>query len=90
MTHFRLKVEPVRGLGDDSTANSVAFRCSNGWNGRQILEASNGGPWGDWRSWLGNYNGSAICGVRAKVEAPVGLGDDTALNNLQFSWCSLP
>jgi hypothetical protein len=85
--HFRLKVEMrLPPGGDDTSVNSVAFRCSNGVN----VEGGNGGHWGNWEEWRfppnNNYN-SAICGVRAKTESPTGSGDDTALNNLEFSYC---
>lgn len=83
---FKLKVESPIGSGDDTAANSVIFGCSNG----SVIEASGGGQWGTWtQNWLTGPPNSAICGVRAKVEAPIGSGDDTALNDLEFSWCQL-
>ncbi len=82
---FKLKVEPQQGGGDDTGANSVVFSCSNG----AVIEASNGGQWGNWTNWLTGPPNSAICGVRAKVEPPQGSGDDTALNDLEFTWCQL-
>lgn len=92
MTQFVLKVEPPQeggGSNDDTAANSVAFICSGG----QRIEAAGGGEWGNWGAWQGgNFSGSAICGVRAKVESPQGDGlppDDTGLNNLGFTWCPL-
>ncbi|MGE5658564.1 MAG: hypothetical protein ACM37W_18335 [Actinomycetota bacterium] len=83
---FKLKVEPPQGNGDDTGANSVAFGCSNG----TVIEASGGGRWGAWTpNWLTGPPNSAICGVRAKVENQQGKGDDTALNDLEFTWCQL-
>ncbi|WP_197047574.1 hypothetical protein [Planktothrix serta] len=85
-THFTLKVEPSRRNQDDTAANSVAFACSNG----QRLEASGGGQWGSFGEWQGGFSDAAICGVRAKIEEPLGRGgDDTALNNLEFTWCRI-
>jgi hypothetical protein len=84
LTHFQLKVENVRGRGDDTAANSVAFKCSSG----QRIESS-GTPWGNWGAWQGGNRGVAICGVRAKVEPERGSGDDTALNDLEFTWCQI-
>jgi len=83
---FSLKVEPGQGRGDDTAANSVKFSCSNG----AVIEASGGGGWGSWTSsWVTGPGNSAICGVRAKFEGSQGGGDDTALNDLEFTWCRL-
>ncbi|MBV6622418.1 MAG: hypothetical protein KI793_05590 [Rivularia sp. (in: Bacteria)] len=84
LTHFQLKVERYQRSGDDTAANSVAFWCSRG----KRIEG-NGGGWGRWGKWKGGYYKSAICGVAAKVEPPQGSGDDTALNDLEFTWCRL-
>jgi hypothetical protein len=85
LTYFRLKVEPSLGSGgDDTAANSVAFKCSTG----HIIEAA-GGRWGYYGYWQGGYLNAAICGVAAKVEPQQGKGDDTALNDLEFTWCRM-
>jgi hypothetical protein len=84
ITHFQLKVEPWQRSGDDTAANSVAFWCSN----NQRIEAS-GGPWGRFGEWQWGGPNAAICGVRAKVEPQLGSGDDTALNDLEFTWCRI-
>jgi Vitelline membrane outer layer protein I (VOMI). len=85
---FNLRVEPSQGSGDDTGANSVAFLCSN--SGGKITEASNRGQWGSLGEWQGQgLLPGAICGVRAKIEAQQGTGDDTALNNLEFTWCRI-
>ncbi len=89
---FQLKVEGFQGSGDDTGANSLKFRCSDGYS---MIEAPGGGPWGNWSSLLEvAHSGAlprpqiwAICGVRAKFENHVGGRDDTALNNLEFYWC---
>jgi hypothetical protein len=91
-TAFMLKVEPPQGRGDDTGANSVKFACSNG----SVIEASGGGAWGSWTSgWVidpsysWNTTNTAICGVSAKIEGWQGTGDDTSLNDLEFTWCRL-
>ncbi|MDJ0556384.1 MAG: hypothetical protein QNJ68_18485 [Microcoleaceae cyanobacterium MO_207.B10] len=83
-THFQLKVERGQGRGDDTAANSVRFWCSND----ERVEAT-GGPWGRFGEWQGGFSRAAICGVRAKVESKQGRGDDTALNDLEFTWCRI-
>lgn len=85
LTHFQLKVEPPQGSGDDTAANSVAFFCNAS---RQRIEAS-GGRWGRFGDWRGGFPNAAICGVQAKVEREQGRGDDTALNDLAFTWCRI-
>jgi hypothetical protein len=86
-TEFSLKVEPPQGRGDDTGANSVKFKCSNG----AVMEVPGGGAWGTWSNWVidTGFLNSAICGVRAKFEGDQGKGDDTALNDLEFTWCRL-
>ena len=83
-THFQLKVEPSVGNRDDTAANSVRFWCSND----ERVEAT-GGDWGSFGRWQGGFASAAICGVRAKVESKKGKGDDTALNDLEFTWCKI-
>lgn len=85
-TAFKLKVEGRQRGGDDTAANSLAFRCGNG----SEIEASGGGGWGSWTStWVTGSRNSAICGVKAKFEDWQRGGDDTALNDLEFTWCQL-
>jgi hypothetical protein len=85
-TAFKLKVESPQRGGDDTAANSLAFRCGNG----SQIEASGGGGWGNWTStWVTGSRNSAICGVKAKFEDWQRGGDDTALNDLEFTWCQL-
>ncbi len=86
---FQLKVEPFQGTGDDTGANSLKLFC-----GGTEIEAPGGGPWGNWSTTqrVSIVQGlplpiSAICGVRARVESPLGGRDDTALNDLEFYWC---
>ena len=53
-----------------------------------VIEASGGGGWGSWTSsWVTGPENSAICGVKARFEDWQRGGDDTALNDLEFTWC---
>jgi hypothetical protein len=81
-TYFRLKREASQGSGDDTSANSVGFWCSNG-----VGVEGAGGPWGTYGSWQGGFTNAAVCGIAVRVESPQGSGDDTALNNVQLTWC---
>jgi hypothetical protein len=97
-TAFKLKIEGPQGTGDDTGVNSLKFTCSKGHE----IEASGGGQWGSWTSWLTapiheiptslrsrNPKNLAICGVRGKIESYQGKGDDTSVNDLEFIWCRL-
>ncbi|XP_073799719.1 vitelline membrane outer layer 1 homolog a isoform X1 [Danio rerio] len=79
---FRLRVESPQGIEDDSAANNIMFRCSDGYelNG-------DGTDWGDWGSWSKTCQGKGICGIKTLVEGPQGIWDDTALNDAVMYCC---
>ncbi|KAL0597351.1 Vitelline membrane outer layer protein 1-like protein [Plecturocebus cupreus] len=66
---FSFRVEAPLPHGDDTAANNVHFRCSDG----EELEGP-GLSWGDFGDW------SPPC-PRTKMEGPRGPSDDTALND---------
>ncbi|XP_072517805.1 vitelline membrane outer layer protein 1 homolog [Salminus brasiliensis] len=79
---FQLRVEPPKGIRDDTTANNIMFQCSGG------EELVGGGPnWGSWGGWSKWCRGTGICGILTKVEKPQGSGDDTSLNDVIFLCC---
>ncbi len=71
------------GNTDDSMANDVRFRCSNG----EVLSVTNGGAKGEW----GPFSDSCpdgICGIEVKTEMDQGaFEDDTSLNDARFLCC---
>ncbi|CAG2215599.1 Vitelline membrane outer layer protein 1 homolog,Vitelline membrane outer layer protein 1 [Mytilus edulis] len=86
LTAFSLQVERSQGRGDDTAANYVRFRCKAltwSWPGYEI---GGHGFWGDFGGWSTCPHGTAICGLRTKIEAPI-RGDDTALNDVIFYCC---
>ncbi|XP_043090327.1 vitelline membrane outer layer protein 1-like [Puntigrus tetrazona] len=82
LTAFQLRVEPSQGIEDDSAANNIRFRCSDG----SVLEGD-GTAWGHWGSWSDTCGGKWICGIMTQVEDPQGIGDDTALNDVWMICC---
>ncbi|CAG2215598.1 unnamed protein product [Mytilus edulis] len=83
---FSLQVEKSQGRGDDTAANYVKFRCKSvnmHWPGYEI---GGHGFWGHYGGWSTCPYGTAICGLRTKIEAPI-RGDDTALNDVLFYCC---
>lgn len=79
---FSLRVEDPETRGDNTAANNVRFRCSDGTE----LEGS-GLAWGDFGEWS-KACPKGMCGLQTKVEQPRGLLDDTALNDVRFFCCS--
>ncbi|XP_073681062.1 vitelline membrane outer layer protein 1-like [Garra rufa] len=82
LTAFQLRVQTSQGKGDDTAANNIKFKCSQG-----SLEG-NGTQWGDWGDWSQTCEGKGICGIKTQVEAPQGRGDDAALNDVRMYCCN--
>uniref|UniRef100_UPI00358E9E83 vitelline membrane outer layer protein 1-like n=1 Tax=Myxine glutinosa TaxID=7769 RepID=UPI00358E9E83 len=79
---FRMRVETSQGAGDDTGANNVDFRCSDG-----SMLMGQGSSYGSYGSWSNDCGGKAICGLRTKIEEWTTAGDDTALDDVQFYCC---
>ncbi|KAM9723741.1 vitelline membrane outer layer protein 1 homolog, partial [Menidia menidia] len=83
LTSFQLRVEPPRGiLGDDTSVNSVKFRCSS----NPVLEAPGLG-FGAWGHWSQDCAGGGICGIETKMEEYQYALDDSSLNDVRFHCC---
>ncbi|NWT49327.1 VMO1 protein, partial [Chroicocephalus maculipennis] len=82
---FRLRVEPPRGLWDDTAANNMDVTCSDG----SVLEGLGGlaGTWGNWSVPCPQGRGG-VCGLRTRLEPPQRGGDDTGLNDLRLFCCA--
>ncbi|XP_004638408.1 vitelline membrane outer layer protein 1 homolog [Octodon degus] len=78
---FALRVEPAVIPGDNTAANNLRFRCSDGTE----LEGP-GLNWGEFGEWS-NSCSKGVCGLQTKIEEPRGLRDDTALNDLRLFCC---
>ncbi|XP_063305799.1 vitelline membrane outer layer protein 1 homolog [Pelobates fuscus] len=78
---FSLRVEGSQGKGDDTAANNIKLKCSDG----SILEG-NGLSWGTYGDWSDNCT-TGVCGMESKVEDPQPVGDNTALNDVRFTCC---
>ncbi|NWX73176.1 VMO1 protein, partial [Alca torda] len=82
---FRLRVEPPRGLWDDTAANNMDVTCSDG----RALEGLGGlaGTWGNWSVPCPPGPGG-VCGLRTRLEPPQRGGDDTGLNDVRLVCCA--
>nr|XP_006217628.1 vitelline membrane outer layer protein 1 homolog isoform X1 [Vicugna pacos] len=78
---FSLRVEVPVTPGDNTAANNVRFRCSDGTE----LEGP-GLNWGEFGGWSEPCP-KGLCGLQTKIESPKGLLDDTALNDARFFCC---
>jgi hypothetical protein len=78
-----MKLEPPQGGGDDTATNRVYAYCIDG----DLAAPSAYTAWGNWQTRAYCPSGTAVCGIRTRVEAPIGSGDDTALNGVLFACC---
>ncbi|MEE6528138.1 hypothetical protein FKM82_030104 [Ascaphus truei] len=81
---FSLRVEQILGHGaenDIATAN-IRFKCSDRRN--SLFSLLSEGLDEEWSPTC-RYG---ICGIRAKVGTPQGLGDDPVLSDVQFTCCA--
>lgn len=79
-------------FGDDSAANGIKFKCRRKDDSGRTKTIGHAGFWGSFGSWSEEcQKGTAICGLRTKVEPPQGgfWNDDSALNDVQFVCCNL-
>jgi len=85
-TEAQLQWEADQGDGDDSAANDLKLKCSNGdWLGVY-------GPGPGWGTWTTKkcQEGQVICGLRTKVDPwddQSGHKDDTSLNGVELKCC---
>ncbi|NXH20926.1 VMO1 protein, partial [Bucco capensis] len=78
---FQLKVEPPKGFfGDDTALNGIRLLCQG-----QGTAASSQGHRGSWSYPQSCAPGQRVSSFRLRVEAPRGLWDDTAANNLDVT-----
>ncbi|XP_077200286.1 vitelline membrane outer layer protein 1-like [Paroedura picta] len=82
LTAFALRVSPYKLFYDNTGANNIKFRCTNG----DELEGT-GHPWGKYTPWSDSCTGRGICGIQTKMDNEVAIMDRTQLNNVQFFCC---
>ena len=87
ISSFRMDTQPPRPSGDDTAVNNVNVMCRQPSSSQPTteLDGNSPAPWGSRQYWSSSCPlGSAVCGLRTKVELPQGEGDDTALNDIQM------
>ena len=85
-----MDTEPGQGSGDDTGTNNMHAKCHRpSKDSRQYeLSGHSPAPWGHRQRWSSSCPiGSAVCGIKTKVERPQGNGDDTALNDIRMYCC---
>ncbi|KAG2425078.1 hypothetical protein HXX76_013987 [Chlamydomonas incerta] len=84
VTAARMRVaDPAAEEGDDTAANAVEFRCSDG----AVLSPDQGYE-GSWRDWVACPTDAFVCGVRLRIQPDQGdKGDNSAMNGMQLSCC---
>ena len=68
--------------------NNVEMYCKDFYGSGTQYWLGDGSPWGDWMFAEFCPKDSYVCGVNARVEDPIGSGDDTSVNELEFFCCS--
>ena len=80
VTGFQMQIEKEQGKGDDTAANGIKLFCKNGGH----ILAGRHTNWGTWRSVVKCPHGTAVVGIKTRIEKSVGKGDDTALNGVRL------
>ncbi|CAC5419012.1 Vitelline membrane outer layer protein 1,Vitelline membrane outer layer protein 1 homolog [Mytilus coruscus] len=87
MVSFSLQVEQ-KIIGDKTAANYVRFKCREIGSDTLGTVLGGSGKWGSYGAWSGYCTvGSAICGLKVKMEPEQGIIDDTSLNDVIFYCC---
>lgn len=72
--------ENIKAIEEDFTSNRRAIRSND-------VQVTGESPWGSWHQPSYCPIGYYVCGIAMKVEAPLGEGDDTAVNGLALRCC---
>ncbi|XP_048349993.1 vitelline membrane outer layer protein 1-like [Sphaerodactylus townsendi] len=84
LTSFSLRVSAHQWMLDDTAANNIKFKCSDG----AVLEGS-GLAWGKYGSWSQSCSKGGICGIQTRVENhKPHVRDHTGLHDVKFFCCS--
>eukprot|EP00092_Neocalanus_flemingeri_P004401 GFUD01004734.1.p1 GENE.GFUD01004734.1~~GFUD01004734.1.p1 ORF type:complete len:1003 (-),score=126.99 GFUD01004734.1:84-3092(-) len=80
MQGVQLRSESEQGKGDDTAVNGLRFACNDGHGWR----TAGSGHWGSWGVGPVCPSGSAVYGIKTRVEGTQGKGDDSVLNDAIF------
>eukprot|EP00727_Mastigamoeba_balamuthi_P010573 m51a1_g6138 hypothetical protein (778) ;mRNA; r:258182-268096 len=78
---FQVLEEKSCGSCDDTALNAIKMRCRNSaGTDVAVVWSHTKTSWGEWSQWFECPAGTAVSGIRTRVEPRQGTGDDTALN----------
>jgi hypothetical protein len=78
--------DPQGSIADDTSANGLRVKCRSTPTTEQTVPSYT--SWGSYRGIKTCPSGTAVCGIRTRLEANQGTGDDTALNGVHFACCT--
>jgi hypothetical protein len=80
----KVRFEDGQGAGDDTALNGLQIWCvDKNWYGGEIIMVYPG-VWGSWKDWSYEID-KLVKGARVRSEDGQDIGDDTALNGIQFN-----
>eukprot|EP00727_Mastigamoeba_balamuthi_P010593 m51a1_g6156 hypothetical protein (478) ;mRNA; r:316673-318476 len=82
---LQVLVEKGCGKCDDTALNAIKVLCRDRRGSEVLWDVSHSKTsWGEWSKWYSCPEGTAVTGIRTRLEPKQGKGDDTALNAVRL------